>query len=70
MPVGENLPMTVLIYTNNILYFRYFNSLFFRFSDVLSLLLNRGMVLYGYSEGTQTMDIDTHPRMRGNGEQS
>ena len=29
MPVGKNLPMTVLIYTNNILYFRYFISFFF-----------------------------------------
>ena len=29
MPVGKNLPMTVLIDTNNILYFRYFISLFF-----------------------------------------
>ena len=33
MPVGKNLPMIVLIYTNiysnNILYFRYFISLFF-----------------------------------------
>ena len=44
MPIHENLPMTVLIYTNNILYLRYFTPLFFRCSDVLSLLLNRGMI--------------------------